>query len=323
MKKFKHEAELTKEALAAGIKYAEGRGIILGSLLFLLTPSALADTPLYVGVIEQVGSPNTVDQDSIMSQPHVRVAFEKKDGNWMPTKASFSTQEELANDFPKAVNWTVMFDGKQLGRIKSRIPSVYDFYGDAGIHLVTPGQEIPKVKTDTSDFANTAGPARFRPLLVASAPNFKDPDTWKRTSLSQEEQKRAVGAFRKILPLTEYCADPNQNAEMIAYANDEIALLKAYRSKSGEILYGEKLKHSHSSCDYFDNPNYFDYWFVQATTGVVRMLDTEMTPIDAADLDNSGSSEWVFQTSRGEDEDGYELFYDDFSKKVYFSWTYH
>lgn len=28
MKKFKHEAELTKEAIAAGVKYAEGRGAV-------------------------------------------------------------------------------------------------------------------------------------------------------------------------------------------------------------------------------------------------------------------------------------------------------
>jgi hypothetical protein len=48
-----------------------------------------------------------------------------------------------------------------------------------------------------------------------------------------------------------------------------------------------------------------------------------MTPMDAADLDGNGHSEWVFQTSRGEDEDGYELFYDGFTKKASFHWVYH
>ena len=43
MKKFKHEAELTKEALAAGIKYAEGRGAVV----FEATDSQ-ADKILYI-----------------------------------------------------------------------------------------------------------------------------------------------------------------------------------------------------------------------------------------------------------------------------------
>ncbi|HEY3645032.1 MAG TPA: DUF5062 family protein [Gammaproteobacteria bacterium] len=42
-KKFKHEAELTKEALAAGIKYAEGRGAVV----FEATDSQ-ADKILYI-----------------------------------------------------------------------------------------------------------------------------------------------------------------------------------------------------------------------------------------------------------------------------------
>jgi hypothetical protein len=43
MKKFKHEAELTKEALVAGVKYAEGRGAVV----FEATDSQ-ADKILYI-----------------------------------------------------------------------------------------------------------------------------------------------------------------------------------------------------------------------------------------------------------------------------------
>jgi len=53
------------------------------------------------------------------------------------------------------------------------------------------------------------------------------------------------------------------------------------------------------------------------------LLGSQMTPMDAVDLDGKRHSEWLFQTARGEDEDGYELFYDDFSKKASFHWTYH
>lgn len=55
----------------------------------------------------------------------------------------------------------------------------------------------------------------------------------------------------------------------------------------------------------------------------VRLLGSQMIPIDAVDLDDSGHSDWVFQTARGEDEDGYVLFYGNFAKKASFHWTYH
>jgi hypothetical protein len=37
----------------------------------------------------------------------------------------------------------------------------------------------------------------------------------------------------------------------------------------------------------------------------------------------SGHSVWIFQTSRDEDDDGYEPFYDDFARHADFSWQYH
>lgn len=110
---------------------------------------------------------------------------------------------------------------------------------------------------------------------------------------------------------------------MVPYVDDEILLLKAYRSQSGEVVYGQRLDGKRSKCGFFDDENFFDYWFVLGADQRIRLLDSQMTPMDAADLDNTGKSAWVFHTSRGEDRDGYELFYDDFSKRATFQWSYH
>jgi hypothetical protein len=99
--------------------------------------------------------------------------------------------------------------------------------------------------------------------------------------------------------------------------------IKAYRSKNGEVLYGQRLDGTRSKCGFFDAKNFFDYWFVLGANQDIRLLDSQMTPMDAADLDNTGNSAWVIHTSRGEDRDEYELFYDDFSKQASFQWTYH
>ena len=55
----------------------------------------------------------------------------------------------------------------------------------------------------------------------------------------------------------------------------------------------------------------------------MKLLGSQMMPVDAVDLDNSGKSAWIFLTSRGEDDFGYELFYEGFAKKASFSWAYH
>ena len=68
MKKLKHEAELFKEALAAGIKYAEGRGVVE----FEATDSA-SEKLLYIYrlmVYDKVMQPLPEDQVSEKSLRH-------------------------------------------------------------------------------------------------------------------------------------------------------------------------------------------------------------------------------------------------------------
>ena len=78
---------------------------------------------------------------------------------------------------------------------------------------------------------------------------------------------------------------------MIPYHNlDEIILLKAYRSKSGEVLYGQRLDGIRSKCGFFDDEHFFNYWFVLGVDQRITLLDSQMTPMDAADLDNTGRS---------------------------------
>ncbi len=110
---------------------------------------------------------------------------------------------------------------------------------------------------------------------------------------------------------------------MAPYTDDEILLLEAFRSKAGELIFGERLDDKRSNCSFFDDELFFDYWFALDKNHSIRLLGSQMTPMDAVDLDGKGHSEWVFQTARGEDEDRYDLFYDDFSKKASFHWTYH
>lgn len=284
-----------------------------------------AESPLYVGVLENI---KTFDQIPITSKIHVRIAFEKKGGIWRPMKTDFNTQETLSEAnryYPKTVNWTVIYNGKQIGKISSKDPGSYQAYGDIGTQIITTKTaDIPQIRTAASDFWYSAYSARTRPLLLISVPNFKDPDDWKLTTLTANEKALAIETFRKKFPKMEQCKQPEEEPiYMVPYSNREIIFNKAYRSNKGEVLFGVRLSGAQSRCQFFDDENFFDYWFVLNKNENIRLIGSQMMPVDAADLDNSGSSEWVFLTSRGEDEDGYELFYGNFSKMVYFHWAYH
>jgi hypothetical protein len=287
---------------------------------------ARADSPIFVGVLEDVEPGNL---SPAMFSVHVRVAFQKKGAAWIPLKSDFGTPEALAQAgryYPASVNWTVVFDGKQIGTITSRNPGPLDAYGDVGTQAITTkATSIPRINVGASNFCYTGGlRARTRPLVLVSRANFRDPDDWKPTTLSAAEKRLAIEDFRKRFPSLEQCDEPEQKPiRMVPYSDDEILFITAYRSKSGEVIFGQRLDETRSKCEFFDDDHFFDYWSLLRTNQKLRLLGTQMTPMDAVDLDNSGKSEWIFQTSRGEDEDGYELFYDDFSRKASFHWTYH
>ena len=286
---------------------------------------ARADATIFVGVIEDVEVPNNLSP--AMSGVHVRIAFQKRASAWIPMKSDFNTLDALAQAqryYPATVNWTVVFDGKQIGTISSRNAGRLQWYGDVGTQIITTkATNIPRISTGASNFSYVTWRARTRPLLLVSAPNFKDPDEWKPATLSAAEKSLANKVFRNRFPLFEQCGKSGEEPiHMVPYSDDEILFIKAYRSKHDEVIFGQRLDESRSRCKFFDDEYFFDYWFA-LTKQNVRLLGSQMTPMDAADLDNSGKSEWIFHTSRGEDEDGYELFYDDFSRKASYHWTYH
>ncbi len=285
---------------------------------------ARADAPIYVGVLE---GPQT-REPPISSQRHVRIAFRKQGSSWLPMDSDFGTPQALAKasiPYPDKVDWTVVFDGKSIGHISSRNPGPLHWYADVGTQIITTKPAaVPAISVGASDFAYTTGWAKTRPLLLVSEPNFRDPEHWKPTTLSVAERRLAVQALRKQVPQMPQCERPEQGPEkMLPYSDGEIIVIKAYRSAGGEVIFGERLNAARSICGWFDDEHFFDYWFVLNHSQGLRLLGHQMMPLEAADLDNSGTSEWVFHSLRGEGQEGYELFYDDFTKRADFRWAEH
>lgn len=300
---------------------------LLACLLLGLPALTLAKetAPVYVGVLESF---RTSDHLPVSSHPHVRIAFQWENGEWKHMKDDFNTQESLATTsryYPASVQWTVVFDGRRIGMITSRDPGRLKAYGDVGTQIITSKPaDISKIRIGVSRFDYMGEAARTRPLLLVSSPNYIDPEHWKPTTLSAAEKARAIKEFRKQVPKLDQCDQPEQPPiRWISYPDRDIKFLSRFRSGRGELVYGMELKYVASTCQWFDDPVFYDYWYAMRPDGTLHLLGSQMNPIDAADLNGNGASEWVFQTARGEDDEGYKLFYNDFRKSVWFQWSYH
>lgn len=284
--------------------------------------------PVYLGVLEGPQLAPTSAHPPVSSGVHVRVLFRREGSMWKAMENAPGTPAALADSSrqtPASVDWTVMFHGKAIGQVRSHDPGALHWYADVGTQILsTPASDIPVVRAGAGDFSGAGADATRRPLLLVSAPADGDPQHWRTTVLSRAETAQAAAAFRLRVPRSERCKAPEQGpVRSVPYADDRIHVIQAYRAVDGEVLFGEALEDPRANCDFFDAPAFMDYWFVLGRRGRVRYLGRQMTPMDAADVDHGGRSAWMFFSARGEDENGYELFYDDFHKVASFRWSDH
>ncbi|MBL7941395.1 MAG: hypothetical protein JNM00_01430 [Flavobacteriales bacterium] len=258
----------------------------------------------------------------------IRPLFYKEGNQWN----SLMDPTTNGHPYPKQMSWSIAYDGKLLGTTRSTIGSwdhpdcLWCFPRDA--YHNPESTDLP---------IKTAEPARFmswskfennyRPLILLSEPNYRDPQSWKRYTPTPSD-------LMKLLP--SYVADNNLDAlpEGVSITSSE-----AYRSADGALLICVKTI-SGDSKQYVDPFWYIDsIWYYCDTSGKALNLSkqinlrftlddfedddvAEITLVDAGDYDNDGISEWIFWTPRY-NGDGYVLFYNKGQEMSEFVWSYH
>lgn len=195
---------------------------------------------------------------------------------------------------------------------------------DVGVHDLISSSALPEIGNPSRKFSGSLSMVVRRPLVLVSAPNFRDPDEWKRKQLSTGLMKQAREKFRKAFPHVRNCdKDGNASQADWKYLDSDLELLDIYGAKTGSRLVHLLLKGN--QCDYIDDPDdpFVDQWFLISPDGASLRLGGFMELVDAGDYDGDGRSEVIFALGQPEDEDGYVLFFDDFKQKIKMSWTYH
>lgn len=294
-------------------------GVILIFLALSSSVAQAAEQNVILGVLEDVpgvyaGEPNSY---------RVRVLFQKNGENWQafPSKCSDQSCLKIVSEqYPSKVAWTIAFDGRKLGKVTAQTPKEFKFYSHIGLQEVT-GGSVPTIGKRSAEYSGFTDAQVYRPLVANSQPYFMDPESWKPSRLSTDVIRLLREEFRKKFPTVENCTNPDENiAKAWLYRNEDIKILKAYSSKNSWSVV--RLQLAEYRCDGPADDAFIDQWFVVSPGRKVAFLDAGMWLVDAGDYDGDGNSELLFSIDRY-NRGGYELFYEDFTKRATFEFGYH
>lgn len=149
-------------------------------------------------------------------------------------------------------------------------------------------------------------------ILLSNLRAPKDPEGWTRTKITDTVFARASAEFIKAHPTRSECQEAEEGPDVLTRtedpleADDLFEMNRAFKNAKGDVLLG--LAESDTPCANapFDQPS----WFVVRASGAVlslKSVGTYLNPMDAADFDGDGLSEWIFVT-HADDEPRFLLF---------------
>lgn len=289
------------------------------TLLGLIASTCLANAQkdgIVLGVLEDTPG-------HYFGEPHyrsVRVVFRKQGVEWIayPTGCH---GPQCAAQFPSAGEWTIAFDGREIGHLSTRNSGDSRFYSEVGQQSITSAEPPPTVGKPSQDFAGWVDQPVLRPLIAISQSNYRDPEQWKSSQPPAEVLKLLRSEFRRKFPKVSNCGNPGANNEKPwLYQDSNIKVVKAYSSNAGWSVV--RLELEPYRCDGPADDAFVGQWFSISPAQEIKFLDKAMWLVDAGDYDNDGHSELVFSIddyNRG----GYRLFYNHFKKEAVFEFSYH
>jgi len=288
------------------------KAIITIATIILSSFSNLLADRLIVGIIEQ--NFNNWDIDTI-NPFDIRVAFEKKNNEWKSFPTDFQPPNNCLPYYPKTLDWTICFNGKEIGKIKSILPETIDYYKDIGIHYIKNMNDVPRLGKPSEDFSGWIDKPVYRPIVVCTSSSCQDLEKWKPYVPSKMDISKALS-----VATTELLKDTTVDIYK------KYKLEKSYKSINDKLIcitIDNKVETNADTSDFAESKtgNNQYAWFLLSNSKC-RYLKSNMRLIDAGDYDNDGKVEVVFKIEEY-DHDGYVLYYDGFQKNSEFYWIYH
>jgi hypothetical protein len=297
-------------------------GRVFALAIILASALHVSAQDVILGALEDVPSDHAGESDS----PALRVLFRYDGKNWLAYPSNCHNRNcltSIVSKFPQHSRWIVAFDGHEVGEVASKTPSEFKFYSQIGLQELGDPSSAPKVGKKSTEFGGDTGAAVYRLLAAISRPYFSDPDGWKVSPVPSDVQSQLRRGFRqRYAKLCKSSATDEAKLELFPYSDDAVAVVKAYRSKSGNWLARLHLANAIDCSDVEAGFEIDDPWFVVRPSSPAKFLDEGMWLVDVGDYDNDGRSELLFSINR-DNREGYLLFSDDFNSHVTFEYSYH
>ena len=278
------------------------------------------DRPVLVGALEDVPGRFTNEPSS----RKVRVLFRKSGDEWQAFESHCPDEaclKQAPSAFPRTVTWTVIYNGRTIGMVDAETPAAFDSYSHTGLQAILPEDRVPTVGERSLEWAGFLDQPVYRPLVTVSAPEWRDPDDWKQTAISEQMRSALRRAFRAKFPNVENCTTPEENlARRWVYSDEDIGMTDAHASNKNWSLATVSLRDYR--CDGPPDAPYVDQLFSVDPAGRVAFIGGEMRYLDAGDYDDDGRSELVLSID-GYNRGGYALLFDEFARRATFEFNYH
>ena len=249
----------------------------------------------------------------------VRVLFAKSGQAWKALDAA----ETWTGMNVVGREWTVAFDGRDLGRMHTTDPGFRDpeswvFRRDRLLD-VRQGDSMPMVANGAKRFSGWCDAPVARPLVLLSGGKSVDPEGWKPSRPSTAFRDTLLPAFIRAVGKASTC-DNNDKVIPFRITAADLVIERAYRNAAGTRIVSVHLVSAKNTCDGPPSDEWLTHSFVVGASTV--HLGPGLDLVDAGDYDADGRSEVLFWFS-GYDQDGYSLFYDDLKRHVDYRWNYH
>lgn len=287
-------------------------------LLILISSLASAEHSLFIGVSEQP----QCNKDVVIA---ARPLFYQEEKDWIPIFKKGNFKTIFSGDF----KWNIAFDGRNFGTIKTRFSNNpintkgdSNFTKDSLLTYHNP-EKAPKILNTGQLFSGWCSHPTYRPIILVSSPNHKDPEEWKPFTPNDSYKRLLFSRMKASLgDRAVSCQDYDwDTVKPYNFKSEELLLYKSYRSNSGKELVSISIDTSKITCDGPIEPEWDITWFFIDRDNI-SLLGRSLNLVDAGDYDNDGKSEIIFWF-RAYNEDGYIIFYDDFKKSSRFTWSYH
>jgi hypothetical protein len=264
---------------------------------------------------------------------YVRFVFGRSNEGWM----SFSPPKDdycRSDIVEKQTRLLAVYRGKIIGEVVTTGKHKPKYWSDKCLSNTATSKHLPRVGTPSIQFSGWARGPVYRPIVLATMPYYKDPYKWNKGDPPSQIFSSALKVFRTLVSYVEVWEEKDGDMKKVklSYRDQDVLVSEAYANNRGDYLLGLHVNPKPLHVDVIlSSDKWSDYWFYVNRDKSVRPLlvenrhpegAVELKFLDAGDYDNDGRSEVIFFLS-SYNEDGYVLFYDNFSKNAVFTWGYH